>query len=378
MIALLSNAILQIATAWANPAGTDMLSAVGAANQARAGSCLYCPDVELASQGALVQYPANTPPQYYLYAPVFAWLFRPVGLLPFATAAVVVSVFQIMCLGIATILLTMRSRSWTAAAAIVATAISIPANWDLRLIQWDGTLLLAAVIGLRCLDRGHDLRAGLAMGVMLLKPQLVWLLPIFLLWRPRVLLGAGIGAAAWVGASIVTEGGASVVMYAHAVVDQHPAVATTAGIVTLVSEHVGSLPGFIVAVVGAVAATAASIRFRGRLQSDPAQALAVGLVVSLLASPHLNLYDLVLLTVPVAVLARDQPWAALVIAVAISVAEFAEDLFSTGPGGLAPPIHLSSWIAVVLIPILIQPALWTRICDMRGRAPRGRPPHIAA
>ena len=66
------------------------------------------------------------------------------------------------------------------------------------------------------------------------------------------------------------------------------------------------------------------LSFRGVLRGQPVAAVAVGLVLSLLCSPHGTTEDFMLIALPIALIARRWPLLALGEAVAISVVEIVQ------------------------------------------------------
>src|SRR6476660_8424249 len=133
----------------------------------------------------------------YISPPPVAWLAVPLTLLPFQAAYVVWSALLLGALGWAWYLAapgTGRLRLVHLAAALGW----LPVIYGLQLGQ-PGLFVALGVAGAYALLRsGHQLQAGLALGVLALKPQLGFLVPVALLvsGRYRALGGAAIALGA--------------------------------------------------------------------------------------------------------------------------------------------------------------------------------------
>ena len=226
-------------------------------------------------------------PLPYLNPPELAWLVTPLSFLPYSMAAWI----------------------WTgllAAAFAFVWYLAAPGRGMVRLIHGLGgavllpvfvgvlfgqvSLLVVAAVAL-CwwqLSRGRPWLAGLALGALILKPQLAFLVPLALLFAgySRVFL-------AWLAISVPL---AAVTL-----------LATGTGVFHQISRSlqlVSGVPGPIqssllrqlplpLAVVGIAAALGicALILWRGRGRG-PSLPIAVGLIASILVSPYVNFYDL--------------------------------------------------------------------------------------
>jgi hypothetical protein len=126
--------------------------------------------------------------------------------------------------------------------------------------------------------------------------------------------------------------------------------------------------GFIAAgCLGGIAA--ALLLWRGDVvRGQPVAAVAIGLVLSLLCSPHVTLEDLMLTVLPIALIARRWPFLALAEAVAISVVEVIQLQLPTGVQHMQPFL-----LAVIAVSTLraVRPVLTStsagRVGDPRLR-----------
>jgi hypothetical protein len=165
------------------------------------------------------------------------------------------------------------------------------------------------------LRKGADLRGGIWLGVLALKPQYGLLLGLFLLWKRRwhAVAGAAVGVGAVLLASAVVAGPRSLLDYANAVSamgDIRDPYAASAEMVNWRSLIVNARPSIgntsgVLAFAALSIVTVAAIAWatRGRWLAGSAaldwQLLAV-IVGTFLVSYHSHMHGLVLLTVPLA------------------------------------------------------------------------------
>ncbi len=148
------------------------------------------------------------------------------------------------------------------------------------------------------LGRDRQFLAGLLIAILLLKPQLVWLVPIVVAvagsWR--VLPGIVAGGAVWALSSIAILGPSGTWLWLSQI---SPNIVARTG---LSLPHLMVSFGAASAVVVAASATFAAtltvvlVAARPQLRSlTGQQRLSLGLLVSMVAAPHLLSYDLILL-----------------------------------------------------------------------------------
>ncbi|HEY2703773.1 MAG TPA: glycosyltransferase family 87 protein [Candidatus Dormibacteraeota bacterium] len=314
-------------------AGSDFVSfATGSRILASGSRCLYCLSTQADAQASVLGYrpPASATgfPHIFVNPPLAAWVLRPLASLPLTTGLALFLVASLAALLAGARLLERwlpRSISeGRRGLLVIAATASLPAATTLLLGQWDGFLLLAAAGALWALDRERPLTAGLLLSVLLVKPQLAWLLlPVLLAAsRWRVAAGFALGAATWVGSALLIVGPRQLVELVSLVRTRLPGDGlVSAGLPALAGGIGGSTAVLIAAPVLAAVSVAIAWRCRARLRrATPALALSLGICASILCAPHVFSDDLLLLAVPLVVLATTSPRAALAGAVALSAA----------------------------------------------------------
>ena len=324
--------------------GSDYVSfATGSRILASGSRCLYCLGTQADAQASVLGYrpgPSATGfPHIYANLPLAAWLLRPVAALPLWTGmAVFLLAAAVAMLAGARLLETLLPRSlpgsWRAL-LVVTTVASLPAAMTLVLGQWGGFTLLAAVGALWALQRERPLAAGLLISVLLVKPQLVWLLlPLLLVAsRWRIAAGFAIGVALWVGTGLLLIGPGQLVQMVSLVRARQSAESIyTAGLPALMGR-LGAGGVFAAAVVLTGALLLIAWLYRARLRSaTPAVTVSLGICASVLCSPHVFSDDLLILAVPVAVLAATRPRVAVATAVLLNAAFLLDDkVLNIGP-----------------------------------------------
>jgi hypothetical protein len=197
----------------------------------------------------------------------------------------------------------------------------LPVIYGLQLGQ-PGLFVVLGVAGAYALLRsGHDLQAGLALGVLALKPQLAFLVPVALLvsGRYRALGGATISLGVLAAASALNVGMDGIAAYqdrltfaAGVPVNRELTLAPFIGDLTVTR---------VIQVAIAVWALVLVYRFRKRAAE---WILVPAIVGGLLASPYLHLDDLVMLGLAAWLYLRTErkpPWAWVFVLAVIIAAE---------------------------------------------------------
>jgi hypothetical protein len=197
----------------------------------------------------------------------------------------------------------------------------LPVIYGLQLGQ-PGLFVVLGVAGAYALLRsGHELQAGLALGVLALKPQLAFLVPIALLvgGRYRALGGAAISLGVLAAASALNVGTDGIAAYqdrltfaAGVPVNRELTLAPFIGDLTVTR---------VIQVAIAVWALVLVYRFRKRAVE---WILVPAIVGGLLASPYLHLDDLVMLGLAAWLYLRTErkpPWAWVFVLAVIIAAE---------------------------------------------------------
>ena len=288
--------------------GTQALSATDAVVFQAAGriiaahGCVYCTGAERSAQLALLG--GHLQPngvEAFNNPPLMAWLVQPVAGLSLSAytalsvlieaAALLVGLFMAQRLLIGSVEL--RAPLLVVAIALVAP---LPGLETLVFAQWVG-LMLVALLGAYLLARSnHGFAAGLALSLLLVKPQDIWLVPIVLIaaraWP--MLLGLAAGAGAWLLTSVAVVSFGTLAHLPSVLGQNQSQIQFTDGLPGIAAAIAGSGWGIDVAVLG-IALACAAFPFRSRLRRDPLLALDIGIVLSLLFSPHVFSADLLLM-----------------------------------------------------------------------------------
>ena len=340
----------------ATPLRTDYLAMLTGARVLGGGGCLYCVGAQVQAQSALfgVRTGAFDP---FLETPIVALAYRPLlGLPPSAGFAVFLGLSAGSIAAAAALAwrrLGLGGLGPPGAALLALTLVSLPAAWNYQLGQVDSLLVLSLVGGTVLLAAGRRWGAGLLLSLLLLKPQTVWLLPLALLlvgeWR--VVAGMVIGGACLAGASLLLVGVAGIDQWLSLLGGRGPAVATSYGLPGAIASLGGNGAGFVAAAVLGLIACGWVWRHRRGLAGRPLSVLALGVAGSLLLAPHVYVYDMIMVVVPLAVLARRSLPAALVAALLLNAAYLVDTYFIyAGP-------HLEALALCVIVGLLAVDAL---------------------
>ncbi len=327
----LGNMVAQPLRALRDFRDTDYASFIAAARVLASGSrSLYSLTALHAAEGAYIGFvPRPGISNAFLNLPPAALVLVPLTGLPPAAGLGVFLAVALVCLGTSMLLLGTQLLAPVRpprlrAVITVAAVCSLPAGWSLALGQWDPLLLLAEVVALIWISEGRRrLGAGLLLSLVLLKPHLAYLLPVFLAaarqWR--TIAGMAAGALLWAIASFAILG--TRVFELAPLIVQNDARQTleTLGLPGFAGMLTGrAVTAMIVWILLAAGAGLAVVRFRRRLATRPAATVALGMAVTLLVSPHVLPYDMLLLALPLAWWGRSHSRAALLTAIVLSAA----------------------------------------------------------
>ena len=356
---LVVRSIADLHTAFGGGSAVDYLAIASAGRVVHAGSsCLYCASTLGAAQAQLLGYTpigSATFPVPFVNPAILAWLIQPIALLPLQTGTDLFVGLNVAAMAVSAAILTRRARPHLGgplAAGLVITAVfSLEAGTGILLGQSDGLLLLAAILAIEALDRGRPAIAGLLLTPLLLKPQLIWLVPPVLIaaWQWRMLGALSVGAVVVLAGSIAVAGPAHLLdavglvtapSYAHLDLQSN-------SIPTLVARPVGSnAAAWAVALILAAGAMAAMAMLRTTIRSHVVPAVAIALGLSVLLSPHLGDYSLMMLAVPVGVLAPRAPGLVVALVAAYTAASFFNPLSALDESAVAC-VLLAGMVAVV-------------------------------
>jgi hypothetical protein len=351
--------IADLHTAFGGGSAVDFLAIASAGRVVHGGSsCVYCASSLGAAQAQLLGYtPASsaTFPVPFVNPALLAWLIQPLAVLPLQTGTDVFVAMNVVAMAVSAALLAKRAiprlGGPLAACLVVIAVFSLEAGTGILLGQSDGLMLLAATLAIEALDRHRPLIAGLLLVPLLLKPQLVWLVPPVLIvtsqWR---MLGALVAGAAVVLLGSIVVAGPNHLLDAFGLVTA-PTYAhldlQSNSIPALIARPLQSNPAaWAAALTLAVIAVAAMVVMRDLLRRNVVAAVAIGIGLSIVLSPHLGDYSLMLLAVPVAVLAPRAPMLALLLAAAYTAVSLFNPLVSLNESAVAL-VLLAGLIAVV-------------------------------
>jgi alpha-1,2-mannosyltransferase len=287
--------------------GTDFLHfyTLGRLALADRGDLLY----NMRAQADLArQFVQNTPNSLYvpLYGPQVSLIFAPFARLPYGYAlaawlALNVLIYALSCYAIWRTCPALRTHRWT----VLILAVAFPGFF--HLLAWgqtSGIALLCFTLAYVALRRDHPLLAGLAIGTLIFKPQLGLAAAAVLVFARnwKVVAGAVLAASLQLAAAWMHYGAVVMRTYLHAL--RHvedvlpllePRLYQTHSLRSFWSLL---LPwprvAFGLYVVSAVAALVLAVRV-WRSRSSLAVRFSALLFATVLASPHLTVYYLVIL-----------------------------------------------------------------------------------
>ncbi len=304
------------------PSNSDWVAFAVGAHLLRSGGCLYCVGSQIAATHAMGLAPGDGINPFVSLPPV-GFVFQPLGLLApeqgiAATLAVCAALFA------AAVALTWRllPSDWNALHRVGGALVSAGSVVGLvAFLQWQWVMLLALLMVLILLRTQRLLAAGVALSLLLVEPQVVWLaVPMLLAARQwRVLGGFALGAAGWLVASLALVGPAQLARWPGFLLQTHVGDAfRSVGIPAFVaSVGGGGAAAFVTSVVLGASACMLAYALRRTLLEHPAHALALGIVLSVVAAPHIYAQDLTVLVVPCVVVARRRGDVALLIMLAL-------------------------------------------------------------
>jgi hypothetical protein len=294
-----------------------------------------------------------------------------------------VFVFDAASLLLLALLLRLAGQSWWFIAAVAAS----PASLENMLEHQNAALLTALIGGGFLLLRRRPRLAGVLIGIATIKPQLGLTLPLFLLRRAPVAAAyATLAALALAAASLYAFGPAAWIGFLHFTSPAMSNVLLTGqpkefagGLISsfALARPLGLQPALLVQAAVTLAAVIAAI---------PARSAARLLILAALASPYLHDYDLLGVSLAVALLVQDR--------LAHKFAPFEPVLFFLvwfGPGLLPWAPQFAHAVPVMLL-LLLASTFWRGgllICDSSqappalpassaGRSPIPAPPASTA
>jgi Glycosyltransferase family 87 len=365
-------ALSAVWTAVRLPQATDF-AGVAAAHQAQVAGlgCIYSRAVQLAgahmvpgavapSAAAGLVWRFNEPPVMTLLVAPFAGL-----RLPFAVDAWEVVLWAALAAG--AVLLWRRRvglTHWVMAAVVAALLLNEIANTNLSLAQNDGLLLVAALAALEMVRRHRDLAAGVLIGIVALKPQLVFLVVLGLLihhrWR---VVAACLVTIAAIGAVCAVMVGPSCSLQWLGSATKLEEFQIGIGLPGTIARWTASTTVTELAFLAlAVVAVAVLVNIRARV--DTTALIAIALALAVVIGLHTLAYDVLFLAPLGVIVAASKPWAVIAAGWAFTLAQLVY------PRGQAP------FLTTELLPLLV--VIVAVVFVVRHSSPRGQDEQTAA
>lgn len=350
---LVADLVVQPLRALRDLADTDFVNFIAASRILRGGGCLYCTATQQAVSHGLVGGLATDRFVVFVSPPVVAATFTPLSTIDPHVALALFVVVSLLAIAVGGWLIATRwlsELSWQRRLVLVAaTVASAPAAWGIALGQLDPLLFCIVVIGIT-LCRRHPVAGGLLISVLAIKPQLFLLVPVALIvgrnWRAVV--GAGLGVAGLLASTLVLMGWDHALDWPRFVLSQYDNVASHSISIPLNVASVFGSPALTVALSLGLLAAGAAILWQCRaLLADAQTAVAFGLTLTLVASPHLLAYDALFLAIPLAWVARHHWERAVTLALVLSAAYVVDSLAFPTTAILQPLVILAIAITVV-------------------------------
>ncbi len=339
------------------PQNSDF-AGVAAAHQAQSAGlgCIYSRTVQLAGAHLVPGVVAPPVPADLIWhfnePPVMTLLAAPFAALRISTAVNLWELVIWVALAACAWLL-WRERGplshWVMAAVAAALLLNMIASTEFSLAQNDALLLIVALLAIDLLRKHQDLGAGLLLGLVAVKPQLIFLAVIALVihQRWRVLAGCAATVAAIGSISILMVGPACSVEWLGSATKLGE-FQIGIGLPGTLARWMGSTAAAEIAfVLLAVVALAVLIRIRRRVDTPHLAAIAIALAVVL--GLHTLAYDVLFLAPLGMAVARSRPWSVVAAGWAFTLAQVIY------PVGTAPVLatELVPFVAVVLAVIFI-------------------------
>jgi hypothetical protein len=349
--------LLQPIRALRHPTAGVYIDSVAVARILASGSrAIYSPALQQQTASAYLHTPL--PPSDLInfeHPPLEALLLVPISHFSIHISYLIFTAVSLCLVGIAVWLLFsyVLPQHWSRSTKIVVAVVSIcslPAAsglWG----DWSPLLLLPAV-GAVVLSQKRKFAAGLCLGVLLIRPQLVWLLPILLLasqqWR--MVAGMALGGLFWVVSTFLILGPGHVMDFPNAVwqADVSGSNGYSLGIPGALSAAFNSSTwefvtlGLLVLVTMFIA-----LRLRSALAGNIWLTLAIGVCLSMANAPHIEPWDFILLAMPICLWARNNPYRAILTSAALNLGQILT--FNDIEG---PVQHL-----IMLVPIAVAAGL---------------------
>ncbi len=306
---------------------------------------------------AQIQLDAGEVAQPFLSPPTVAWLVTPLVPLPYSLSYYVWAVLTLVAF-VAALAWSTSSRGldrWILVAAAVAPW------WVLEAVRVGQVVPLVAAgmaLSWRLLRENRNVASGLALSLLLLKPNTAFLVPFAVLAAGRVRAFAALSTvgAVFVVVALLTVGGDGAFDYWSQLTGSLPTGADALTLERALGFHGSAITALRVVIIVVVLIAAF------RLRHSPGLVLVAGILGSLIAVPYLHASDLCLLAVAAVIVWEERPVMAWRVPVAAG-------WLLTGPyvGWVGFGLPLQRWP-------LVELAFLVGICVIAWRVKPSRPP----
>lgn len=324
--------------------------------QAQGLGCIYSRAVQLAGTGLI---PGDPPPPlpgdlpwHFNEPPIITLLGSPFANVRIQTVVDVWEVALWLALAACAVLL-WRVRAGlphiVMAAVAAALLLNDIANTDLGLAQDDAILLVFAFVALELLRRRHDVTAGILLGIVAIKPQLVFLaFFVILIERRWQILAAGIATIAFVTAIGVAMVGPACSLKWLSSATQLGQFQSGIGIPDTIARLTGSAIG-AEAVFVALAVAALVVLWKLRSRVDAHLLMTIALALAVVIGIHTLAYD-VLLLAPLGIrVARSRPWSVVACGWAFTAAQLFDSIYLAGSASTSAPFQATEVVPLVAV-----------------------------
>jgi hypothetical protein len=328
-----------------------------------------------------------------VYPPIFAWLNLPLTLPPPPVGFELWTLVNLLALGWLAFRTAQVLRGVPWALVFLALLVTVPVAQGL--IVGQPTILLACALG-ECylaLREGRDLRGGLWLSVLLLKPQYALLIGPILIWKRRwsAVGGAALGCAAIVLISVALVGPEALRGFPNSAAQYGSfgggaliapgLMVNWRALILWLRPSIGDTSGLALALIlGLLTIAPVLVVWRGRWHARsaefPAQ-FSVTVLATILANYHSHVHGAVLLALPLAATlaeestSRRSRWAILTLAFAPTLLIVVIQHWLIGMVVLRQPLETLIWspLAQLLLVAAIA-SLTVDVVDLRRRAPQ--------
>jgi glycosyltransferase involved in cell wall biosynthesis len=268
----------------------------------------------------------------YLNPPPVAWLVLPLTALPYPVALVSWTAFMAGAVVFAWRLVATGGRLARFGILVASLGLYL-VSMGIRLGQIVMLVMAAVALAWWLLHKQRPWVAGIALSVILLKPQAALLVPVVLLlsgyWRTVVSFALVVVPIAALSLLVMGPHGLSMWWYASSVVVYRVPGETLHGVSWIIGNR-----GIALLISGIALAMTLLAGWRGR-RRDPTLPVAVGLAGSLLVAPYVQVYDLTALVLSAWLVLRLDPpaWIKGLMVAGYPVLEFANSAIG-GPSVL--------------------------------------------